>query len=49
MALSIFTSGSSMAYINALNKSNSMLSTAMECLGTASASTLRPTMRQVCR
>lgn len=34
MALSIFTSGSSMASINALNKSNSMLSTAMERLGT---------------
>ncbi|MFB5747611.1 lateral flagellin LafA, partial [Cedecea sp. S5-13] len=34
MALSIFTSGSSMSSINALNKSNSMLSTAMERLGT---------------
>ncbi|WP_227317938.1 flagellin N-terminal helical domain-containing protein [Cedecea davisae] len=34
MSLSIFTSGSSMASINALNKSNSMLSTAMERLGT---------------
>jgi flagellin len=34
MALSIFTSASSMASTNALNKSNSMLSTAMERLGT---------------
>ena len=34
MALSIFTNGSSMASTNALNKSNSMLSTAMERLGT---------------
>ncbi|AIR04326.1 MULTISPECIES: flagellin [Cedecea] len=34
MSLSIFTSGSSMSSINALNKSNSMLSTAMERLGT---------------
>ncbi|WPU21868.1 flagellin [Cedecea neteri] len=34
MSLSIFTNGSSMASINALNKSNSMLSTAMERLGT---------------
>lgn len=34
MALSIFTNGSSMASVNALNKSNSMLSTAMERLGT---------------
>ncbi|MGC6096694.1 flagellin [Citrobacter portucalensis] len=34
MALSIFTSGSSMASTNALNKSNSLLSTAMERLGT---------------
>ncbi|WP_297122529.1 flagellin [Enterobacter sp. ECC-175] len=34
MALSIFTNASSMASVNALNKSNSMLSTAMERLGT---------------
>ncbi len=34
MSLSIFTSASSMASTNALNKSNSMLSTAMERLGT---------------
>ncbi|ASV53674.1 Flagellin protein FlaA [Lelliottia jeotgali] len=34
MALSIFTNASSMASTNALNKSNSMLSTAMERLGT---------------
>ncbi|HCQ7754713.1 TPA: lateral flagellin LafA, partial [Citrobacter sedlakii] len=33
MSLSIFTSASSMASTNALNKSNSMLSTAMERLG----------------
>ena len=34
MSLSIFTSASSMASTNALNKSNSLLSTAMERLGT---------------
>ncbi|UGS41816.1 flagellin [Pseudocitrobacter corydidari] len=34
MSLSIFTSSASMASTNALNKSNSMLSTAMERLGT---------------
>ncbi|SQA96847.1 A-type flagellin [Cedecea neteri] len=34
MSLSIFTSGSAMSSLNALNKSNSMLSTAMERLGT---------------
>jgi flagellin len=34
MSLSIFTNASSMASTNALNKSNSMLSTAMERLGT---------------
>lgn len=34
MTLSIFTNASSMASVNALNKSNSMLSTAMERLGT---------------
>lgn len=34
MGLSIFTNASSMASINALNKSNSMLSTSMERLGT---------------
>ncbi|MTH46178.1 flagellin N-terminal helical domain-containing protein [Intestinirhabdus alba] len=34
MALSIFTSASSMASTNALNKSNNLLSTAMERLGT---------------
>ncbi|UGS41815.1 flagellin [Pseudocitrobacter corydidari] len=34
MALSIFTNSASMASTNALNKSNSMLSTAMERLGT---------------
>lgn len=34
MALSIFTNASSMSSINALNKSNSMMSTAMERLGT---------------
>ncbi|MGZ0750831.1 flagellin N-terminal helical domain-containing protein [Kluyvera sichuanensis] len=34
MALSIFTSGAAMSSTNALNKSNSILSTAMERLGT---------------
>ncbi|OAT59778.1 flagellin, partial [Obesumbacterium proteus ATCC 12841] len=34
MALSIFTNASSMASTNALNKSNSLLSTSMERLGT---------------
>ncbi|QKJ85644.1 flagellin [Paramixta manurensis] len=34
MSLSIFTSASSMASVNALNKSNNLLSTAMERLGT---------------
>nr|WP_319004416.1 flagellin [Mangrovibacter yixingensis] len=34
MSMSIFTSSSSMAAVNAMNKSNSMLSTAMERLGT---------------
>lgn len=34
MSFSIFTSASSMASINAMNKSNNMLSTAMERLGT---------------
>lgn len=34
MSMSIFTNSSSMAAVNAMNKSNSMLSTAMERLGT---------------
>lgn len=34
MSMSIFTNASSMAAVNAMNKSNSMLSTAMERLGT---------------
>ena len=34
MSLSIFTNAASMASTNAMNKSNSLLSTAMERLGT---------------